>query len=229
MSKKLINQHEELKEQNIRKPLYPWAPEIYNNMMNPISLEPIKERAWNHFLWNLGLTITWPITAPGSFIWAMQRNLRGKGHFSDGYIVLGCLTAPYILATESKSFLTKRTVALKFSNIDELLEEETILTKPDGINPGIRFSTRDRGKDSPYRFGDSSSNTDRYGFLDLIFPDNLALDDFSAMYYATANRENPGNLYLDCEYFLKVNPDDTRRLYEEFEKVRKPGANDLRK
>ncbi len=201
---------------NQRTPLYPWAPEIYNEMMSPIKTEPIMKRAWKPFFWELGLSISWPITAPGSILWALSRNLRGKGDFTDQYVFLGCLGAPYTLATQSKGLLTKRTVAQRFSNIDKLVEDGTVMTKPDGVNPGIGFG-EDSEKGSPYRFEE---------WLKLIFPDNLALDDFSADYYATANRENPGNLYLDCNYFLRVNPEDTQRLYEE---VKNSRVVDLRK
>ena len=212
------------------EPLYTWVPEIYYEMMSPIKIEPIRERALNYFFWNLGMTMTWPIATPASIIWAMQKELRGKGCSSDIYFVSRCLRAPISLFVDSKEYLAKKTEALKFSNIDELLENGTIVEGPDGINPGIRFRTGDNGKkDNPYRFGDMTSDNHKYGYLELIFPDNLMLNDFYAMYFATANRENPGNWYLNCEYFLRVDPKDTRRLYEEFEKVKRPNFNDLRR
>ena len=69
------------------------------------------------------MTLAWPISVPATILWYEQKRLRGKAQRGDEYPVFAAIHAPGILINNLTDFFNERQVALKVSNIEELLEQ----------------------------------------------------------------------------------------------------------
>lgn len=186
-------------------------------MLSPINLEPVHKRNW-HLIMDPPIgTIIWPINVPYQITKPLVDYLFDT-KFSGRYDIPAAISTPLFLKDSFNELVNPSIKGVGVSNIEELLSEGILLDGSDGVNPAIHFGYDKNA--NPDFFGDSSSLSGKKGYISLVFPDELILEQDKPLYPADS-----GGRYEASTHFLKV---DTSLKEELYSLVEKEGVLDLR-
>ncbi|NPE26956.1 hypothetical protein HNV12_03055 [Methanococcoides sp. SA1] len=192
--------------------------DIYMEMLSPLDLKLIHKRHWNMITYPILGSITWPINVSYQILKTGYKQATNTYKHGDQYGVFAAISAPLFLPHSLKELVAPSVKGLGVSNMEKLLKERIITTRPDDQNPAIIFG---HGTEGPNFFGDSSSLSGKKGYIDLFFPDGLSLGDHGALYPANSEKT-----YESSNHFIKVNPDIKTELRD---LVKKEGVWDPEK
>ena len=180
--------------------------EMYDRILEPIEIQPVHKRNFGYALPIVGITLTYPVSAPLTYLFYRAKGIRDI----DGVdILFAVLATPFLFPGAVGELVSPSVKGVRITN------KEVFSDKPEGDEYVGIFTY---GKLNPDFFGDSSCVTGRKAYLQVVFPDGLQLLEGHAFY-----PEN-GNHYRSARHFLKTDKgliDGFYSIREREEQVRK--------
>lgn len=162
--------------------------EAYEEILKPVHIEPVLKRDWRVALGTIGFTVTYPISLP---LLTLKHWIKGERDI-DGIPMWDALAiTPRYFPSAVKELIYSSPKGVRITNKEVLLpkaEDETYV----GIKAFLDYAF------NPDFFGDFSIVEDKYGHLDVVFPNGLELSKHACYYSHT------GNSYSQAKYFLKI-------------------------
>jgi len=167
--------------------------EIYEEMLQPLGIEPVYKRKWGYSLPIIGMTLTYPVSAPLTYLY--YKKIKGIDDIDGVSISRPILTTPFQFLSAIRELISSSQKGNRITN------KSILKTECDGVSPGLEF----REKESPNLFGDGSG--DGRPYIDLVFPDGLELCRGNTIYPKDKNH------YGEARYFLPIKSNLREDLY----------------
>lgn len=173
----------------MENPLSPIKSEMegtYDRILEPVDIQHVHKRNFSYALPIIGITLTYPVSAPLTYLFYRAKGIRDI----DGVdILVPVLATPFQFPDAVRELVSPSVKGVKIKN------KEIFSDKPDG-DDYVGISTY--GELDLDFFGDSSSVNGRKAYLQVVFPDGLKLSEGCAFYPAN------GNHYRSARHFLKT-------------------------
>jgi len=187
--------------QDLTKPIDDQIEELYDEVLAPIEIEPVKKRNFSYLLPAFGITLTYPISVPAIFIFAMVSDMGGT---IGAGLMRYALYAPLQIPEAIRYAVHPSIKGVKVTN------KEVFSEKPENEN---YVAITDFGRNfNPDFFGDSSSLKGRKVFLHATFSDGLELTDKWLSYHNEHNSDIK-NPYSSTKQFLPVDKELSDRAH----------------
>ncbi|MFH1589183.1 MAG: hypothetical protein ABIB43_01305 [archaeon] len=196
--------------QDLTKPIDTKIGELYDKVLAPIEIQPVKKRNFSYLLPAFGITLTYPISVPAIFIFAMVSKMGGT---VGAGLMRYALYAPLQIPEAIRYAVHPSIKGVKVTN------KEVFSEKPENEN---YVAVTDFGENfNPDFFGDSSSLKGRKVFLHATFPDGLELTN-SWLSYHNEHNSDIKNPYSSTKLFLPVDKelsDQAHSLYNQYNQM----------
>lgn len=168
--------------------------DIYDQILEPIEIRSVRRPNFSLISQVIGITAVYPLALAGTVGYLGMKSFLGKNQHGDDYLMMGTLTAPFLLPGAIKELVCPSVSGVKIKN-REILESE--------LNGEDYVGIDNYGRFNPRFFGDSSSVKGRKAFLNVIFSDGLILSESTAYYPANGNPYSSAQFFFPFDVELK--------------------------
>ena len=169
--------------------------EAYDGILEPVDVQPVHKRNFGYALPIVGMTLSYPVSAPLTYLFYRARGIRDI----DGVnILVPVLATPFQFPDAVRELVSPSVKGVRITN------KKVFSNKPEG-DDYVGISTY--GELNLDFFGDSSSVNGRKAYLQVVFPDGLELSENHAFYPPN------GNQYHSAKHFLRTERKLINRVY----------------